>query len=243
MKTKLLPVIALAALLAARLHAADTTLNELSAAEKKASWKLLFDGKSTAGWRSFKKTTFPDKGWEVQDGLLHKIPKAGGGDIITDATFENFDLRWEWKVAPGANSGLKYFITEERNAALGHEYQLIDDERHEDAKKAAGKRVTASFYDVLKPTGTKPKPAGEWNQSRVLVQGNRVEHWLNGDIVLEYELGSDALKAAVAQSKFKNVEGFGTRVQCHILLQDHGDEIWFRSIRILELKPPGKKQK
>ena len=222
-------------LLAAPLHAADAKLNELSAAEKKESWKLLFDGKSTTGWRSFKKPKFPDKGWEVQEGLLHKIPKAGGGDIITEATFENFDLRWEWKVAPGANSGLKYFVTEERKEALGHEYQLIDDERHEDAKKAAGKRVTASFYDVLKPNGTMPKPAGEWNQSRVLVQGNHVEHWLNGDKVLEYELGSEALKAAVAQSKFKNVEGFGSRAQCHLLLQDHGDEIWFRNIKIREL--------
>src|SRR6185436_2570098 len=134
-----------------------------------AGWKLLFDGKSTSGWRSFKKQTFPDKGWIVEDGILHKLPKAGGGDIITDEAFDDFDLRWEWKVSPGANSGLKYFITEERNSAIGHEYQLIDDGKHADAKLGEGKRVTASFYDVLKPGETKLKPVGEFNQSRVMV--------------------------------------------------------------------------
>ena len=234
MKTSI-PFLLLASLLVAPLLAADAKLNELSDAEKTAGWKLLFDGKQITGWRSFKKTTMPDKGWDVQDGCLHKIPKAGGGDIITDATFESFDLTWEWKVAPGANSGLKYFVSEERKGALGHEYQLIDDERHADAKLADGKRVTASFYDVLKPHDNQPKPAGEWNQSRLLVQGNHVEHWLNGVKVLAYELGSEALKAAVQQSKFKSAEKFGERIQCHLLLQDHGDEIWFRSLKLRAL--------
>jgi len=215
---------------------AEDKFNELTSAERKEGWKLLFDGKQITGWRSFKKTAMPEKGWEVAEGCIHKIPKGGGGDIITDATFENFDLRWEWKVALGANSGLKYFISEERKSALGHEYQLIDDERHPDAKLAEGKRVSASFYDVLKPNGAKPKPAGEWNSSRLLVKGNHVEHWLNGDKVLEYELGSEELKAAVAKSKFKTVDDFGSRVQCHLLLQDHGDEIWFRNLKIQELK-------
>jgi hypothetical protein len=215
--------------------------NTLTAEEKAKGWKLLFDGKSTTGWRSFKKTTFPEnKGWVVEDGCFKHTTKGGGGDIISDATFENFDLRWEWKVAQGANSGLKYFISEERSSAIGHEYQLIDDERHEDAQKAEGKRVTASFYDVLKPSGNKPKPAGEWNSSRVLVDGRHVEHWLNGVKVLEYELGSEALLAAVAASKFNKNTGFGTRVQCHLLLQDHGDEISFRNLRILELPGGGK---
>ncbi len=236
MKTPTAPLLtfALAASLAFSANAAE--YNTLTAAEKKEGWKLIFDGKSLAGWRTFKKTTAPDKGWIVEDGVLKHVAKGGGGDIITDATFESFDLRWEWKAAPGANSGLKYFVSEERKQLLGHEYQLIDDERHADAKLAEGKRVTASFYDVLAPHGAKPKPAGEWNHSRVLVKGNHVEHWLNGDKVLEYELGSDAIKAAVAKSKFSKVEDFGSRVQCHLLLQDHGDEISFRDIKLLELK-------
>ncbi len=209
--------------------------NTLSSAEKAAGWKLLFDGQKIAGWHMFKKTTFPEKGWDINDNSFHHINKGGGGDIVSDATFENFDLRWEWKVAEGANSGLKYFVSEERKVLLGHEYQLIDDDRHEDAHKAEGKRATAAFYDVLKPTGAKPKPAGQWNRSGILVRGNHVEHWLNGDKVLEYELGSDVVKAAVAQSKFSKVENFGSRVQCHLLLQDHGDEIWFRNMKLLEL--------
>jgi len=206
---------------------------QLCAAEK--GGKPLFDGKSLVGWRTFKKSAPPEKGWDIQDGCLHHIHKGGGGDLISDATYESFDLTWEWKVAEGANSGLKYFVSEERKSAIGHEYQLIDDERHPDAKLAEGKRVTASFYDVLKPNGAKPKPAGEWNTSRVLVNGNHVEHWLNGDKVLEYELGSESLLAAVQESKFKKEADFGKRVKCHLLLQDHGDEIWFRNLKLKEL--------
>jgi hypothetical protein len=134
------------------------------------------------------------------------------------------------------NSGLKYFILESRKDALGHEYQMIDDEREPDAKKAGGKRVTASFYDVLAPT-THPtvKPSGEINASRILVKGNHVEHWLNGVKVLEYECGSKAVKAAVAASKFKTTAGFGDKVKGHLLLQDHHSEVWFRNLRIREL--------
>jgi hypothetical protein len=166
--------------------------------------------------------------------MLKHVAKGGGGDIISDAEFEDFELTWEWMVADGANSGLKYFITEERSQAIGHEYQLIDDARHPDAKLAAGKRVTAAFYDVLAPRDRKTKEAGEWNSSRVLVKGNHVEHWLNGGKVLEYELGSPEMQAAVARSKFKSVEGFGTKIKGHILLQDHGDEITFRNMKIRE---------
>jgi hypothetical protein len=218
---------------AAATFACALTLAQAQAADEA---KSLFDGKTLAGWHSFKKTTGPEKGWDVQDGCLHHIPKGGGGDLISDATFENFDLTWEWKVAEGGNSGLKYFVSEERKSAIGHEYQLIDDARHPDAKLGEGKRVTAGFYDVLKPKDAKPKPAGEWNTSRVLVQGNHVEHWLNGTKVLEYELGSPELLAAVQESKFKTQEDFGKRVQCHFLIQDHGDEIWFKNIQVKELK-------
>ena len=206
---------ALALLLAGATAAAAPTANQLTDGEKAAGWKLLFDGKTTEGWRTFKKQSFPARGWVVEDGWLHCLGK-GGGDVISDAEFGDFELQWEWKQAPAGNSGVKYFVTESRNAALGHEYQMIDDEREQDAKSADGKRVTASFYDVLKPSTAPPtRPAGEINQSRVLVNGNDV-------------------KAAVAASKFKTTTGFGNKIKGHILLQDHQSEVWFRNIKIRE---------
>jgi len=212
------------------------TPNQLTPEEKSAGWKLLFDGQSTNGWRSFKKQTFPGKGWLLEDGWLHCLGK-GGGDIITDAEFDSFELLWEWKQAPDGNSGLKYFIIETRPSAIGHEYQMIDDEREPDAKLANGKRVTAAFYDVLPPSVKPPiKPPGEVNQSRVVVKGNHVEHWLNGTKVLEYECGTEQVKTAVANSKFKNTQGFGDKVRGHILLQDHNSEVWFRNLKLRELK-------
>jgi 3-keto-disaccharide hydrolase len=214
-------------------RAAD--LNQLTPKEKAAGWKLLFDGTNTAGWRGYKKQGFPAKGWKVEDGLLKKVGGEQGGDIVTEATFDNFDLTWEWRIALKGNNGLKYLVTEERASAPGHEYQMIDDTGHPDGRLGA-KRTTAAFYDVLPPRPDKPlNPPGQWNLSRVLVQGNHVEHWLNGVKVLEYELGSDTVKAAVANSKFKNAAGFGTKIKGHIMLTDHGDECWFRSIKIREL--------
>ncbi len=223
---------ALALLLVGVTAVAAPTPNQLTGEEKAAGWKLLFDGKTTEGWRTFKKQTFPAKGWVVEEGWLHCLGK-GGGDIISDAEFGDFELQWEWKQAPAGNSGVKYFVTETRNAALGHEYQMIDDEREPDANSADGKRVTASFYDVLKPAVIPPtKPPGEINQSRILVKGNHVEHWLNGVKVLEYECGSEAVRAAVAASKFKTTTGFGTKIKGHLLLQDHGSEVWFRNLKV-----------
>jgi hypothetical protein len=215
--------------------AADKAPNQLTEEDKASGWKLLFDGNDTKGWRSFKKQTFPDKGWVVEDGWLHCLGR-GGGDIITDAEFDNFELQWEWKQAPAGNSGLKYFITESRDSAIGHEYQMIDDNAEPDAKLADGKRVTAAFYDVLKPEHTMLKPAGETNISRIVVRGNHVEHWLNGSKALEYSCGNQALRDAVAQSKFKKVAGFGDKLRGHILLQDHHTEVWFRNLKIRELQ-------
>ncbi len=224
-------------LLAACSALAGSAVNGLTDQERAAGWNLLFDGKTTVGWRTFKKPSFPAKGWVVEDGWLHCQGKGGGnrggGDIITDAEFDDFELQWEWKQVPAGNSGVKYFVTENRNAALGHEYQMIDDEREPDAKAGNGKHVTASFYDVLKPAVKLPtKPAGEINQSRILIKGNHVEHWLNGVKVLEYECGSEAVKAAVAASKFKTTPGFGDKIKGHILLQDHHSEVWFRNVKI-----------
>ncbi len=211
-------------------------LNQLTAEEKAAGWKLLFNGRDTSGWRQFRKPTPPGAGWRAEEGMLKKLAQVKGGDIITTNQYEDFELAWEWRVAPAANNGLKYLVTEARAGAPGHEYQLIDDTGHPDGKLSA-RRQTAAFYDVLPPAGGKPlKPVGEWNASRILVQGNRVEHWLNGAKVLEYELGSPAVKQAVAASKFKNTAKFGEKVPGHIMLTDHGDEAWFRNLKIRELK-------
>lgn len=213
---------------------AASGLNTLTAQEQADGWRLLFDGQSLKGWRLYKKTTAPDAGWKVEDGILKKVAKQKGGDMITESRFDDFDLTWEWRVAAGGNNGLKYLVTEERPSAPGHEYQLIDDAGHPDGKLGA-KRQTASFYDVLPPSEKKIlKPAGEWNSSRVLVRGDHVEHWLNGAKVLEYELGSEAVKTAVAASKFKTAAGFGTKTPGHIMLTDHGDEASFRNIKIRE---------
>lgn len=226
----LLMVLIVTATVAARAAAA----NQLTAAEQAAGWKLLFDGNTLEGWRHFRSHEPIKEGWVAEDGCLKRLDK--GGDIISDAAFTDFDLRWEWRLTPGANSGVKYFVTEERASALGHEYQLIDDSKHADALRGP-KWQTAAFYDVLPATNRTIKPVGEWNQARILVHGNHVEHWLNGAKVLEYELGSETVKAGVAASKFKNVAGFGTKIKGHILLQDHGDEIWFRDLKIRELPP------
>ncbi len=209
--------------------------NQLTAAEKQAGWRLLFDGQTSKGWRGYKQAAMPVKGWKVEAGMLIKIGRERGGDIITEEKFNDFDLTWEWRISPAGNNGLKYLVTEERPSAPGQEYQMIDDTRNPDAK-VGPHRATSSFYDVLPPADDKPlKPVGEWNQSRVLLLGNHVEHWLNGKKVLEYELGSDALKAAIAKSKFKNAPGFGEKISGHIMLTDHGDECAFRNIKIRRL--------
>jgi hypothetical protein len=212
--------------------------NELTASEKTEGWRLLFDGKTTSGWRAFKGTSFPSGKWAVADGCLKKVSTGTGdsrgvGDIVTAEAFDDFDLRFEWRISPGGNSGVKYLVSEAREGPIAHEYQVLDDERHPDAK-IGPQRQSAAFYDVLPPDSARKKlrPVGEWNQGRVVVSGNHVEHWLNGEKVVEYELGSPELKAAVAKSKFKEVAGFDAKLKGPILLQDHGDEACYRNIRI-----------
>ena len=215
--------------------AAEFKLNQLTPEQQAAGWKLLFDGKSLNGWRSFKKKDAPQQGWVVEDGILKKVANVRGGDIITSEQFGDFELNWEWRIPARANNGIKYFITEERSSAIGHEYQMVDDATVKDPRQR-----TASFYDVLPPNeNAASRPPGEWNSSRVIVRGNRVEHWLNGDKVLDYELGSKEVLAAVAKSKFKDVAGFGTKITGHVLLTDHKDEAWYRNIKIRRLTTGG----
>ena len=196
----------------------------------------LFDGKTLNGWRGYKKPDASTTRWRVEGGSL-TVDAAGGKDtrgaldIITVGAYEQFELEWQWKIAQGGNSGLKYFVLEDRDAAIGHEYQMIDDERHPDAR-IGPHRQTAGFYDVLAPHDRPMKAGGEFNHSRVVVRGNTVEHWLNGTRVLEYELGSSALRTAIEKSKFKGIERFGKLQRGHILLQDHGDRVWIRNINI-----------
>ena len=228
-------LLSLLALGAFALHCAAAELNQLTPDEKAAGWKLLFDGKTTAGWRGYKKQAMPDKGWKVEDGLLKKVAGEKGGDIVTEQTFRDFEFAWEWKVARGGNNGVKYFVTEERAGAPGHEYQMIDDLGHPDGKLGA-KRQTASFYDVLPPSADKKlNPPGEWNASRIIVRGNHVEHWLNGAKAIEYELGSDAVKAGLAASKFKSAPKFGDKIDGRLMLTDHADECFFRNLKVREV--------
>lgn len=214
------------------LFAAEPAPNTLSESEKTAGWKLLFDGATTAGWHNFGKTNFTGtNGWVVQEGWLKKLPKRAGGDIVTAGQFDNYELAWEWQFPRRCNNGIKYFVTEKRDTAPGHEFQMIDD-----ATQKQRKYMTGSFYDVLPPAQPAAlRFAPESNQARLVVRGNHVEHWVNGLKVLEYECGSPAVKEGVAKSKFKNSPGFGDKVKGRILLTDHSDECWYRNVKIREL--------
>jgi hypothetical protein len=212
--------------------------NQLSPGERKMGWTLLWDGRSANGWRSAKGGAFPAKGWTIADGALSV--SGGGGDIATATPFRDFELSIDYRLTPGANSGIKY-----RNApgagSIGLEYQLLDDARHPDAKMGRdGNRTLAALYDMIPPRnlldpanpGKRINPPGEWNRAVIVVRGNHVEHWLNGFKMVEFERGSPAFQQAVAQSKFAGEQGFGTWAQSPILLQDHGDRVDFRSIKI-----------
>jgi hypothetical protein len=222
----------------------NTGLNELTEFEKEKGWKLLFNGQNSEGWIGAYKETFPEKGWHIKNGILMVEATDGGessnfGDIVTVEKFSAFDLAFDFKMTEGANSGVKYFVTlSEGNtgSAIGLEYQILDDERHPDAKMGIeGNRTLASLYDLIK-ADKKPrfvKGPGEWNKGRVVVYpDNKVEHYLNGVKVLEYVRGSSDYRALVAQSKYKIWENFGEATEGYILLQEHGDEVHFKNIKI-----------
>lgn len=221
--------------------------NSLSDHEKASGWKLLYDGHTPNGWISATSNTFPAHGWLYQDGTLHCLPsqgkeESGGGDIITDSLYSAFDLSFEFKITHGANSGVKYFVTlneKTKGSAIGLEYQVLDDTLHPDAKLGRnGDRTLASLYDLIpaKKQARFVRPIGAWNTGRIIVYpNNHVEHYLNGVKVLEYERGTKEFKDLVAISKYVIWKDFGEAPEGHLLLQDHGNEVWFRSIKVKRL--------
>jgi len=220
--------------------------NTLTQQEKGDGWQLLFDGKTTRGWRSINETSFPKAGWAVQNGELCIEADDGGesqngGDIVTLKKYGKFELTWEWKMlTSGGNSGLKYYVVEglSSNTKYGYglEYQILDDANHswmlEGKMKPGDYRTVGSLYELYAAKNKKLKPLGQFNHSRVICTDTHVEHWLNGIKVLTYERGSKDFRAKVAASKFKDIPGFGETKQGHILLQDHGSPVHFRNIKI-----------
>lgn len=234
------------------LAAEPTPANTLSDAEKAAGWRLLWDGQTATGWRAAKTESFPRRGWQMTNGVLTVLPSdggesTGGGDIILQERFSEFELLVDFKITEGANSGIKYFVQPNLRpidkvtgkptaigSAIGLEFQILDDARHPDAKLGKnGNRTIGSLYDLIPAaTAKKTHPIGEWNTARIVVTGKHVEHWLNGEKVLEYERGSEAYRKIVAGSKYKDIPEFGEWADGHILLQDHGNLVSFRNIKI-----------
>lgn len=226
----------------ADIHVENLVVNDLSVVEKKQGFNYLFDGKSTECWKSAKTGEFPTQGWEVKDGVLSVLSNGGdnskkGGDIITRKEFGPFELKFDFNLTEGANSGVKYGIGK-NGPGLGLEYQILDDDKHPDAKNGVvGNRTLASLYDLIPADKEKRyiKKPGEWNRGRIVVYPcGTVQHWLNGRKVVEYTRGDNVYKALVARSKYAKHEGFGLAEKGPILLQDHNDTVHFRSIKIRE---------
>ena len=218
--------------------------NSLTRKEKKDGWALLWDGKTTEGWRGAKLDAFPETGWVVEDGVLKVLAGNGGestngGDIITTRTYKDFILKVDFKITEGANSGIKYFVDPTLNkgagSAIGCEFQILDDLRHPDAKLGVkGNRTLGSLYDLIPAPEDKPFDINSWNTATVKVEGSHVEHWLNGVKLLEYERNNQEWDALVAYSKYRDWPNFGNYEEGYILLQDHGNEVWFKNIKIKE---------
>ncbi len=220
--------------------AADRPHNTLTEKEQKAGWRLLFDGETAEQWRGFHREDLPE-GWQVVDGTLARV--ARGGDIITREKFEHFDLKIDWKIAPRGNSGIFFRVVEQHEGRrfgavwhVGPEYQILCDARRGD--RPPGKTHAGANYDLHAPKHDVVRPTGEWNQARLVVHGDRVEHYLNGKKIVSYEIGSEEWEQLVAGTKFRNHPFYGRIPVGHIALQDHGSGVWFRNIRIRELDPP-----
>lgn len=220
--------------------------NTISEREAQDGWELLWDGKTTNGWRGAKLKSFPQKGWVVDNGILKVLKSDGGestngGDIVSQKKYKNFELSVDFKLTEGANSGVKYFVDTELNmgkgSSIGCEFQILDDAKHPDAKLGVnGNRKLGSLYDLIPAPENKPFRKGFFNNARIVVKDNHVEHWLNGVKIIEYERNNQMWNALVAYSKYKVWPGFGNAETGHILLQDHGDEVWFQNVKIKILK-------
>ena len=240
--------------------------NTLTPAEHAAGWRLLFDGRTLAGWRGLGYDTVPTAHWVIVDGAIKKVASGNvprvadgrplvGGDLMTVDSFADFELSFECKVTQGGNSGLKYNVSEAismaqgggggpSHSALGFEYQILDDDRHADGQIASHR--SAALYDLIAPHARQHNvgaqhaapllhPVGQWNHSRIVFRGNHGEHWLNGEKVVEFELGSTRMDSLLTASKYKTIPGFGAKRRGHIVLQDHGDEVYYRNLKVREL--------
>jgi len=231
-------------------------VNTHSLSRKGNSCKSLFDGKTFSGWRSYYTTDKPAKGWVVENGCIKNLkgngrPRGGGGDLMTDDVFYDFEFSFEWNIEAGGNSGVYYLFQERQKnpgfsmyrgddgtSPVGFEYQLVDDARHDDVVKNGPIRSTGALYSLIPPSNTKKvNPAGTFNHSSIIVKGKHIEHWLNGEKILAYDLESPILLQALAQSKFKHAQVIGKKAPTRILLQDHGNEIRFRNLKIRILSP------
>ena len=223
------------------------TKNQLTSDEANNGWELLWDGKTTNGWRGARLDKFPEKGWVMEDGNLIVLASGGeestaGGDIVTDTVYGDFELKVDFKITKGANSGIKYYVDTDLNkgpgSSIGLEYQILDDDNHPDAKLGnhEGSRTVASLYDLIQADPEKPiNPIGEWNTAHIISREGHVEHWLNGVKVLEYERGSEEFRKLVSESKYDKWPNFGELEKGRILLQDHGNRVAFRNIKIKQL--------
>lgn len=216
--------------------------NKLSKKENKEGWILLFDGKTTKGWRGYNKSTFPAKGWDIVDGTLHCQAKGGGGDLIFEKKLSNFELSLSWKVSEAGNSGIFIFAKEVQGNPIYYsapEYQILDNERHPDAKAGKnGNRKSASLYDMIPASPQNARPAGEWNEARIIAINGAVEYWQNGVKVVQFQMGTENWKKLCADSKFKNWPDFvnNPAKDGYIGVQDHGNDVWFKNIKLKELK-------
>ncbi len=232
----------------------EQLLNVLSQDDKADGWRLLFDGRTLTGWRGIGQEGVPAGHWIIEEGVIKKValgevPRqpdgqpTQGGDLMTVQTYDNYDLRLEWKIGRGGNSGIKYNVSEEVSmdipppqAAIGFEYQILDDDENPDALVSPS-RTAAALYDLIAPQDKILRPVGEYNECRIIFRGRHAEHWLNGRKVLEFDLGTPQMEELVAASKYRDIPGFAEKRRGHIVLQDHGSPVWFRNIRIREYPP------